>query len=136
MLPQMNTMDELLATQLDKLGINDTSTNSVLVQHALSTVTSGQATTLSHAVAAGMVHDPTNGAWNMDRDNVLITPISLKNLIVRQFIRDNNCTIKCDAFGFSVKDFMTHRVILRCDSTGDLYPVTAPPPIPHVFLLS
>nr|GEX66082.1 hypothetical protein [Tanacetum cinerariifolium] len=31
-------------------------------------------------------------------------------------------------------DFRTRRVLLRCDITGDLYPVTAPSPIPHVFL--
>ncbi|GKD00115.1 ribonuclease H-like domain-containing protein, partial [Tanacetum coccineum] len=70
-------------------------------------------------------------------NNVLITPHIVKNLIsVRQFVRDNNCTIEFDAFGFSVKDFMTRRVILRCDSTGDLYPVTAPYPIPYAFLVS
>nr|GEW14868.1 ribonuclease H-like domain-containing protein [Tanacetum cinerariifolium] len=68
---------------------------------------------------------------------VLITSSIVKNLIsVRQFVRDNNCTIEFDAFGFSVKDFMTRRVLLRCDSTGDLYPVTAPSPIPHAFLVS
>ncbi|GJV99481.1 ribonuclease H-like domain-containing protein [Tanacetum coccineum] len=70
-------------------------------------------------------------------NNVLITPHIVKNLIsVRQFVRDNNCTIEFDAFGFSVKDFMTRRVLLRCDSTKDLYPVTAPSPIPRVFLVS
>ncbi|GJU84962.1 ribonuclease H-like domain-containing protein [Tanacetum coccineum] len=37
---------------------------------------------------------------------------------------------------FSVKDFMTRQVLLRCDNTGDLYPVTAPSLIPHVFLVS
>ncbi|GJR56567.1 hypothetical protein Tco_1407088 [Tanacetum coccineum] len=43
-------------------------------------------------------------------NNVLITPNIVKNLIsVRQFIRDNNCTIEFDAYGFSVKDFMTRR---------------------------
>ncbi|GJV85928.1 ribonuclease H-like domain-containing protein [Tanacetum coccineum] len=31
---------------------------------------------------------------------------------------------------------MTRRVLLRCDSTGDLYLVTAPSLIPHVFLVS
>ncbi|GJW03781.1 ribonuclease H-like domain-containing protein [Tanacetum coccineum] len=51
------------------------------------------------------------------------------------FVRDNNCTIEFDAFGFSVKDFMTRRVLLRCDSMADLYPVTAPSPIPHAFLV-
>ncbi|GJW56707.1 ribonuclease H-like domain-containing protein [Tanacetum coccineum] len=70
-------------------------------------------------------------------NNVLITPHIVKNLIyVRQFVRDNNCTIEFDAFGFFVKDFLTCRVLLRCDSTGDLYPVTAPSPIPHAFLVS
>ncbi|GKD81950.1 hypothetical protein Tco_1348789 [Tanacetum coccineum] len=70
-------------------------------------------------------------------NNVLITPHIVKNLIVvRQFVRDNNCTIKFDAFGFSVKDFLTRQVLLRCDSIGDLYPVTTPSPIPHAFLVS
>ncbi|GKB81178.1 ribonuclease H-like domain-containing protein [Tanacetum coccineum] len=31
---------------------------------------------------------------------------------------------------------MTRRVLLRCDSTGDLYPVTASSPVPHAFLVS
>ncbi|GJZ23931.1 ribonuclease H-like domain-containing protein [Tanacetum coccineum] len=70
-------------------------------------------------------------------NNVLITPHIVKNLIsLRQFVRDNDCTIEFDSFGFSVKDFMTRRVLLRCDSTRDLYPVTAPSPIPHAFLVS
>ncbi|GKD24716.1 ribonuclease H-like domain-containing protein, partial [Tanacetum coccineum] len=70
-------------------------------------------------------------------NNVLITPYIVKNLIyVRQFVRDNNCMLEFDTFGFSVKDFMTRRVLLRCDSTGDLYPVTHPSPIPRAFLVS
>ncbi|GKA06648.1 hypothetical protein Tco_0685872 [Tanacetum coccineum] len=44
--------------------------------------------------------------------------------------------VKFDAFGFSVKDFMTRRVLHRCDSTGDLYPVTQSSTILHVFLTS
>ncbi|GJT88658.1 ribonuclease H-like domain-containing protein [Tanacetum coccineum] len=31
---------------------------------------------------------------------------------------------------------MTRRVLLRCDSTGDLYPITTPSLIPHAFLVS
>nr|GEW82136.1 ribonuclease H-like domain-containing protein [Tanacetum cinerariifolium] len=70
-------------------------------------------------------------------NNVLITPHIVKNLIsVCQFVRDNNCTIELDVFGFSVKDFMTRQVLIRCDSMGDLYSVTPPSPIPHVFLVS
>ncbi|GJY06860.1 ribonuclease H-like domain-containing protein [Tanacetum coccineum] len=70
-------------------------------------------------------------------NNVLITPHIVKNLIsVRQFVRDIDCTIKFDSFGFSVKDFMTRWVLLRCDSTGDLYPVMHPSLIPSAFLVS
>ncbi|GJS47268.1 ribonuclease H-like domain-containing protein [Tanacetum coccineum] len=70
-------------------------------------------------------------------NNVLITPHIVKNFIyVLQFVRDNDCTIEFNSFGFSVKDFMTHRVLLRCDSTGDLYPITTPSPIPSAFLVS
>ncbi|GJY51131.1 ribonuclease H-like domain-containing protein [Tanacetum coccineum] len=67
--------------------------------------------------------------------NVLVTPNIIKNLIsVRQFTRDNNCTIEFDAFGFSVKDFLTRHILLRCDSSGDLYPVTKPSTSPTAFL--
>ncbi|GJR33244.1 ribonuclease H-like domain-containing protein [Tanacetum coccineum] len=38
--------------------------------------------------------------------------------------------------GTWIQDFMTRRVLLRCDSTGDLYPVTSPSPIPQAFLVS
>nr|GEW61795.1 ribonuclease H-like domain-containing protein [Tanacetum cinerariifolium] len=68
-------------------------------------------------------------------NNVLITPNIVRNLnYVRQFIRDNNCTIEFDAFVFSVKDFTTRRVLFRCDNTRDLYLVTSPSPIPQAYL--
>ncbi|GJU58200.1 ribonuclease H-like domain-containing protein [Tanacetum coccineum] len=67
--------------------------------------------------------------------NVLVTPNIIKNLIsVRQFTRDNNCTIEFDTFGFSVKDFLTRHILLRCDSSGDLYPVTKPSTLPAAFV--
>ncbi|GJR33550.1 ribonuclease H-like domain-containing protein [Tanacetum coccineum] len=67
--------------------------------------------------------------------NVLVTPNIIKNLIfVHQFTRDNNCTIEFDAFSFSVRDFLTHHILLRCDSPGDLYPVTKPSPLPTAFV--
>nr|GEV72682.1 ribonuclease H-like domain-containing protein [Tanacetum cinerariifolium] len=34
------------------------------------------------------------------------------------------------------KDFLTRWVLIRCDSTGDLYPVTKPSTIPRAFLAS
>ncbi|GJZ76911.1 hypothetical protein Tco_0641583, partial [Tanacetum coccineum] len=67
--------------------------------------------------------------------NVLVTPNIIKNLIsVRQFTRDNNCTIEFDAFGFSVNDYLTCHILLRCDSSSDLYPVTKPSTSPIAFL--
>nr|GEU44016.1 ribonuclease H-like domain-containing protein [Tanacetum cinerariifolium] len=46
---------------------------------------------------------------------------------VRQFTSDNDVSIEFDAYGFSVKDYQTGRILLRCDSTRDLYPVTQQP---------
>ncbi|GJY47203.1 hypothetical protein Tco_0436266 [Tanacetum coccineum] len=73
--------------------------------------------------------------------NVLVTPNIIKNLIyVRQFTRDNNCTIEFDAFGFSMKDYLTRHILIRCDSSGDLYLVTklstSPIAIPRQVFLS
>ncbi|GJY10794.1 ribonuclease H-like domain-containing protein [Tanacetum coccineum] len=45
--------------------------------------------------------------------------------ILKQSLRNNKCTIEFDEFGFSVKDYWTRQILLRCDSTGDLYPVTS-----------
>jgi hypothetical protein len=59
--------------------------------------------------------------------NILVSQNLLKNLIsVKQLCRDNPVTVEFDAHGFSVKDRRTRTVILRCDSDGDLYPVTDP----------
>ncbi|GJZ64027.1 ribonuclease H-like domain-containing protein [Tanacetum coccineum] len=67
--------------------------------------------------------------------NVLVTTNIIKNLIsVHQFTRDNNCTIEFDAFGFSMKDYLTRHIHLRCDSLVDLYPVTQPSTPPIAFL--
>lgn len=58
-------------------------------------------------------------------NNVLHAPKLIKNLIsVRRFTIDNNVTIEFDPFGFSVKDIQTGMPLMRCDSTGDLYPLT------------
>jgi len=59
-------------------------------------------------------------------NNILVAPSLVRNLLsVRQFTRDNGGSIEFDAFGFSVKEPRTGRVILRCNSSGDLYTVTS-----------
>nr|GEW75095.1 hybrid signal transduction histidine kinase M [Tanacetum cinerariifolium] len=48
--------------------------------------------------------------------------------------KGNNFTIEFDAFGFSVKDFWTRHILLRCDSFGNLYPVTKSSTIPTALI--
>ncbi|GKB86423.1 hypothetical protein Tco_0958695 [Tanacetum coccineum] len=67
--------------------------------------------------------------------NVLVTPNIIKNLIsMSQFTRDNKCTVEFDEFSFSVKDFLTRHILLRRDSSGDLYLVTKPSHVPSALL--
>ncbi|KAK4368105.1 hypothetical protein RND71_011897 [Anisodus tanguticus] len=70
--------------------------------------------------------------------NVFHAPKLIKKLIsVQRFTTDNNASIDFDRFAFSVKDFTTWRRIMRCDSTGDLYPilnvVNNPDSVPSTF---
>ncbi|XP_012847817.1 PREDICTED: uncharacterized protein LOC105967747 [Erythranthe guttata] len=68
--------------------------------------------------------------------NVYVTPHIIKNLVsVRKFTRDNSCSVEFDPYGFSVKDLHTRAVILRCNSSGDLYPIGAPSPSPSATAL-
>jgi hypothetical protein len=56
--------------------------------------------------------------------NVLVSPHLIKNLIsVRQFTIENSCSVEFDPSGFSVKDLQTRNVIVRCNSSGPLYPL-------------
>ena len=52
----------------------------------------------------------------------------IKNLIsVRQFTTDNNYSVEFDLAGCSVKDLQTRDEIVRCNSSGPLYPLRLPP---------
>ncbi|KAJ9535464.1 hypothetical protein OSB04_un001410 [Centaurea solstitialis] len=55
--------------------------------------------------------------------NVLHTPRIIKNLLsIRRFTIDNNVSVEFDPFGLTMKEYRTRTPILRCNSTGDLYP--------------
>lgn len=57
--------------------------------------------------------------------NVLHAPHLIKNLMyVCKFTTDNNVSVEFDPFGFSVKDFRTGQIFMRCRSRGDLYPIS------------
>ncbi|GJW54370.1 ribonuclease H-like domain-containing protein [Tanacetum coccineum] len=123
--------------------------------------TSRQATLLPQAFTIGTLYDPTTGAWNMDTGasshlNNSITSLStiLNSCMYSTVSVGNGHSIPVTNTSHSILstplksfrlnnvlitphiDFMTHRVLLRCDSTGDLYPVMAPSPIPSAFLVS
>ncbi|KAI3674945.1 hypothetical protein L2E82_51782 [Cichorium intybus] len=59
--------------------------------------------------------------------NILHAPHLIKNLLsIRRLTTDNSVAVEFDPFGLLVKDYQTQIPILRCDSTGDLYPLTQP----------
>ncbi|GKD74092.1 ribonuclease H-like domain-containing protein, partial [Tanacetum coccineum] len=66
---------------------------------------------------------PRDPSWNMNTG----ASSHLPDNAVRQFTRDNDVSVELDAYDFLVKDYQTGRLLLRCDSTGDLYPVTQQP---------
>jgi hypothetical protein len=74
---------------------------------------------------------------NFTLNNILVAPSLVHNLLsAHQFTRDNSCSIEFDASGFSVKEPRTGRVILCCDSTGDLYTIPSAAPAPAQALLA
>nr|GEW11601.1 ribonuclease H-like domain-containing protein [Tanacetum cinerariifolium] len=69
-------------------------------------------------------------------NHILFTPHIIKNLIfVRKFTRDNDVSIEFDAYGFSVKDYQIQKMLFRCDSVGDLYPITQQPQLQTLVVL-
>ena len=99
--------------------------------HSSISVGNGQTIPIS-CRGESILHTPES---NFPLNNVLVVPSLLHNLLsVRQFTRDNNCSIEFDALGFSVKDILTRRVMLRCNSAGDLYTIPAASAPPHASL--
>lgn len=67
---------------------------------------------------------PTS-AHPLKLNNILVSPSLVKNLIsVCSLTKDNNVSVEFDPFGFSIKDLPTQTVLLRCNSHGDLYPLS------------
>ncbi|XP_074287645.1 uncharacterized protein LOC141612793 [Silene latifolia] len=57
--------------------------------------------------------------------NVIHAPDIVKNLVsVRKFTTDNSVSVEFDPFGFCVKDYRTGMRLMRCNSKGELYPIT------------
>jgi hypothetical protein len=73
--------------------------------------------------STGSVNFPAPSGF-LRLNNVLVSPQLIKNLIfVRQFTIRNNCSVEFNPYDFSVKDLKTRSVIVRCNSSGPLYPL-------------
>jgi hypothetical protein len=71
--------------------------------------------------------------------DVLVSPVIIKNLIsVHHFTTDNPISVKFDPYGLSVKDLQTRNVIVKCNSSGQLYPLfpSADTSFPQAFLVN
>ncbi|GJW91787.1 ribonuclease H-like domain-containing protein [Tanacetum coccineum] len=133
-LPQATTLPRAFQTMtLQEPNWNiDTGASSYLAENTLTSfsnpslykyvfVGNGQPIPVTHT-GHSLLHTPHNP---LHLHHVLVTPNIIKNLIsVQQFTRDNNVSVDFDAYSFSVKDYQTRRLLLRCESIGDLYPVT------------
>jgi hypothetical protein len=101
--------------------------------HSLITVGNGARIPVTSRGSSILKTDTSNFILN----NILVTPSLVRNLLsIRQFTRDNSCSSEFDASGFSVKEPRTGRVILRCDSTGNLYTIPSAVPAPAQALLA
>lgn len=62
--------------------------------------------------------------------NVLHAPNIIVKILVffRKFTINNNDFVEFDPFGFSVKDLQTGVSLMRCESKGDLFPLTTSSP--------
>jgi hypothetical protein len=77
-----------------------------------------------HVIGCGNASLPNSLTLN----NVLHAPKLIKNLVsVRKFTIDNDVSVEFDPFGFTMKDFQTETFLMRCNSSGDLYPIPTRP---------
>ncbi|GJZ04181.1 hypothetical protein Tco_0537456, partial [Tanacetum coccineum] len=120
-------------------------------QSAFSGSTS-QETQLPHAFNTLTLQDPANSNWNMDTGASSHLNSSVNNLstifnsrIYPSVLVGDGKSIPVTNTGHSTlptpyrtlhlnNDFWTRQILLRCDSTGDLYPVTSPS-YPQAFLV-
>jgi hypothetical protein len=68
--------------------------------------------------------------------HILVSSHIIKNLIfVYQFTTDNQVSVEFDPYGLSMMDLHTRNMIVRCNSSGRLYPLFLPLHPPSLALL-
>jgi hypothetical protein len=69
--------------------------------------------------------------------DILVSPDIINNLVsVYRFTTDNLVSVEFDLYGLSVKDLQTKNMIVRCNSSGQLYPLfpSTDTSLPQAFL--
>ncbi|GJT94280.1 ribonuclease H-like domain-containing protein [Tanacetum coccineum] len=78
--------------------------------------------------------DPT---WHMDAgasSDLNFNASNLSTIFNNRLFSSVHVDDEFEAFGFLVKNFLTRHILLRCDSSSDLYPVTKPSTTLTAFL--
>lgn len=57
-------------------------------------------------------------------------------MYVRKFTTDNSVCVEFDPSRFSVKDFQMGVRLMRCESRGDIYPITTTTPSTFFAIIS
>ena len=73
--------------------------------------------------SSSLVHHSSHRLLPLHLHDVHVSPSLIKNLVsVRKLTRDNHVSVEFDPLGFSIKDLRNKEVLLRSESSGDLYP--------------
>ncbi|XP_071705153.1 uncharacterized protein [Rutidosis leptorrhynchoides] len=87
--------------------------------YAQSVTSSTPTATDIEAALHTMTLNPPDDNWYMDTG----ATSHMTGNQVRRLSIDNNISLEFDPFGFTVKDFSKGTPLMRCNSTGDLYPL-------------
>ncbi|XP_026378762.1 uncharacterized protein LOC113273219 [Papaver somniferum] len=107
---------------------------SIPSMYGLILVDNGNGNDNSIPVTASGIKFITLSSRTLQLKNTLVVPDIIKNLVsVRKFTTENHVSVEFDPAGFYVKDLSSRKIILRCNSSEELYPITnsaVPPQTP------
>nr|GEV08418.1 hypothetical protein [Tanacetum cinerariifolium] len=122
-----NTTDELLNKLLQQFGnIHVSTTNVANNSHSPAVAFATGPLGLIDVTAYGTTIPSSVGPTASSGQ-----PTNIPHAINTKSLQDSNG----GAWNMDTCDFTTHRVLLQCDSTWDLYLITSPSPIPQAYLL-
>lgn len=103
---------------------NMSNLSSVTPYNGSDRVVVGNGTQLPISYTGHGILSTSNSRFSL-RDILLVPQLSTNLLSVRKFVTDNSCSMNFDPFGFSIKDLMTKKLLLCCNSPGPLYAISS-----------